>query len=73
MTEKQEEFKIPIPRKEGLKFSVYVERKIQVRQYESATVGFMKEYYQDEVPDDVAFADCLDFVDYHVKEMKKSV
>lgn len=56
--------------KEKLKFNIYVERKIQTRQYESATVGIMKEYYQDDVSMDYAFSEVKSLVEICVKEMK---
>ena len=56
--------------KERLKFSVYVERKVQTRQYESAAVGIMKEYLQDDCSMDYAFHEVKALVEEAVKEMK---
>ena len=55
---------------EKLKFSVHVERKIATKQYESATVGVWKEYYQGETPEDYAFSEVKSLVEVCAKEMK---
>ena len=56
--------------KEQLKFSVHVERKVATKQYESATVGVWKEYYQGETPEDYAFGEVRRLVEEFVEEMR---
>lgn len=56
--------------KEKLKFSVHVERKITTKPYESAVVGFWKEFYQDDVSVDYAFEEVKSLVEVAVKEMR---
>ncbi len=55
-----------------LKFTIYVERKVQVRPYESATVGLSKEFYQDEISEGYAFQELKSLVDVMVEEMRNS-
>ena len=56
--------------KEKLKFSIRVERKVTTKQYESATVGFWKEFYQDETLEDAAFKYVKSVVDGWVEKVK---